>query len=224
MIKLNDKTISLLIVDTREHDQAMRTIDHNRKLMHFDEVLFFTNPSELREKWTTSDGITICTIPEIQHRDQYSNIILTGIAQHVKTDLVLITQCDGFIYSADGWKDEFATYDYIGAPWWYYPYNHVPPHPPSGPRTCVGNGGFSLRSRNLVQAVNRLTRSMNWPTTVPEDLFICRTLRPHLEELGCRWAPEHLAYQFCCEDRPYEGQFGVHGHETFKLNQCLQKP
>lgn len=218
-IKLtNNKSISLVIIDTRDHDQALKTIEHNRGLMYFDEVLFLTN------KDPKVDGVKYCHTPIIRSRDHYSQMMLSYVHQWLHTDLALITQTDGFIYNADAWQDEFAEYDYIGAPWWYYPFNHMPPHPPSGPRTCVGNGGFSLRSKGLMNAVHQEVQSKDWPSTLPEDIFICRTLRPILEKQGFKWAPEHLAHQFCCEDRPYANQFGVHGHQTFEINACLQKP
>jgi hypothetical protein len=206
---------ALLIVDTREHQKALLTIERNRSLMKFDQVLFFTDQD------LVVDGITTVKIPTISSRDKYSQIIIEDIADHIKTDQVLVTQCDGYIYNQNAWTDEFSSYDYIGAPWWYFPYNHVPPHPPSGPRTCVGNGGFSLRSAKLCRAIKALAAGSSWPSKNPEDLFICRTLRPALEEQGMTWAPEYLAHQFCCEDRVYDGQFGIHGHETLKLNKDL---
>lgn len=188
--------------------------------MKFDEIIWFTDrPSGS----IPGEGIAIVEIPTITTRDEYSRIIVNDIAKYISTEQVLITQTDGFIYNAEAWDPLFEASDYIGAPWWYFPFNHVEPHPASGPRTCVGNGGFSLRSTRLCNAVTELAKKP-WPIEVPEDLFICRTLRPELEKMGMTWAPEHLAHRFCCEDRPYEGQFGVHGHETFKLNTGLVKP
>lgn len=188
--------------------------------MFFDQVLWFT---DLLDGSIPAEGIGTFLISTLDNRDDYSYFVNHKLSNYINTDLVLITQTDGFINNEEAWQDEFADYDYIGAPWWYYPFNHVKPHPPSGPRTCVGNGGFSIRSSRLLNAVNELAKSGRF-ITVPEDLFACRTCRPILEKEGMTWAPEHLAHQFCCEDRPYEGQFGVHGHQTFELNKCLKKP
>jgi len=218
------KSTTLVIADTLNHEQAIKTIQHNRSKMRFDHVLWF---SDLKANdyrlLTTAQNIDVIIISTIKNRDDYSHLINKTISKYIQTEQALITQTDGFIYNEDGWKEEFEDYDYIGAPWWYYPFNHVSPHPPSGPRTCVGNGGFSLRSSRLLKRVTELANTGKY-TTLPEDLFTCRTCRPILEKEGMTWAPEHLAHQFCCEDRPYEQQFGVHGHETFKLNKELIKP
>lgn len=211
-----NKSICLVIADTREHDEAIKVIEHNCSMMHFDQVLFFT------DRDYTLDSVTIIKTPIIKDRDQYSRLILTQLAPLIETDYALVTQCDGFIYNAGAWSEKYLDFDYVGAPWWYYPFNHVPPHPLSTPSTCVGNGGFSLRSTKLINYVHEFTDDRIWSCIVPEDLFICRTLRPHLEERGMKWAPEYWAHRFCCEDRPYEGQFGIHGHQTLELNKDIR--
>jgi len=72
----------------------------------------------------------------------------------------------------------------------------------------VGNGGFSLRSRRLLQALED-------PVIVPshpEDLCICRTYRARLEAQGLRFAPRALARRFAVEDEPLRDDvFGFHG-------------
>ena len=57
------------------------------------------------------------------------------------TDYVLTFQSDGFILNPDAWTDEFFNYDYIGAPW-------------GDNRYAVGNGGFSFRSKKLMNFVS----------------------------------------------------------------------
>ena len=84
--------------------------------------------------------------------------------------------------SASSIRDDFLAWDYIGAPWVYK-------NRPSE----VGNGGFSLRSRALLQA----TMSLPWDGHEPEDAAICRTMRPQLEsQFGLKFAPLNLAARF----------------------------
>lgn len=94
------------------------------------------------------------------------------------------------------WDPTFLDYDYIGAPW---------PHFPEGMR--VGNGGFSLRSRRLIDACAAIPVSRE-----AEDVAICRTHRSALEAQGLRFAPDALARRFAYERMTRRGdEFGFHG-------------
>jgi hypothetical protein len=113
------------------------------------------------------------------------------------TSHALFIQYDGWVLDGSLWRDEWLRYDYIGAPWpWHAGYQ-------------VGNGGFSLRSRKLMQflADNRTT----FPVRTPEDDTLCRAYRPFLESHGFRWAPTMIAEDFSFErERPHR-TFGFHG-------------
>ena len=91
-------------------------------------------------------------------------------------------------------------YDYIGAVW------------PQFPETPVGNGGFSLRSRRLLDA-------MQDPDAVirhAEDKCIAITNRRLLEgKHGIRFAPAEVAEQFSVERTPWHPAFGFHGFFNF---------
>ncbi len=98
---------------------------------------------------------------------------------------MLIVQWDGFVIHADAWRQEFLDYDYIGAPWQDYP------EPWS-----VGNGGFSLRSRALLVAL----QDPALEAVHPEDICICQMHRAALEGNGIRFAPRAVARHFSVED------------------------
>lgn len=86
--------------------------------------------------------------------------MIKELNKYIETSYVLIIQYDGFILNPDAWTDEFLEYDYIGAPWWYTD-------------DCnVGNGGFSLRSKKLLEI---LANDDSILETHPEDHHICRT-------------------------------------------------
>ena len=209
MLEIPDCT--LVLVETRDSNKAKRTMEHNLSLCNFKDILF-----------VGSEKINL----SVQHHhyqsnintiEQYNNFMVHELPLLIKTKRMLITQTDGYIINPEAWTDNFLQYDYIGAPWWYFPYNTHPSHGISTPSTCVGNGGFSLRSAELMRVVGYLTQDKNINTS-PEDLYICRTISPELVVLGYKFAPEDLALQFSCEDRKYTNQFGIHGHETLKLN------
>jgi len=79
----------------------------------------------------------------------------------------------------------------------------------------VGNGGFSLRSKRLLQTV-----AQPWFQLLPgaaEDDLICRNYRPILEQQHqIRFAPPQLAERFAYERGiPAAPTFGFHGMFNF---------
>lgn len=137
-------------------------------------------------------------IPALRSRQDYSRFILQDLHRHVDTPFALLVQWDGFVLDGQHWSKAFYDYDYIGAPW-----------PQFDDGKTVGNGGFSLRSRRLLE----LTAQLPDNPDEAEDTFICRTHRELLEmRHGMRFAPEHVARQFAYERTPSSGrEFGFHG-------------
>jgi hypothetical protein len=111
-------------------------------------------------------------------------LMVKDLNEYVETDYVLVIQYDWFILNPDAWTDEFLEYDYIWAPWWYID-------------DCnVGNGGFSLRSKRLLEL---LANDENIKETHPEDHHICRTYWEYLKSKWIKFAPEEIARKFSIE-------------------------
>ena len=136
----------------------------------------------------------------------YNRFLSRRLIEHVTTPHVLVFQWDGFVLDPSAWTDEFWDYDYIGAPW-------AEGSAPPGRR--VGNGGFSLRSRRLLEAL----QDLDFNLARPEDKVICRELRPVLEEKhAVRFAPVDLAERFAFEHGAPPGPvFGFHGEFNLPL-------
>lgn len=140
------------------------------------------------------------------------------------TEYALIIQSDGFPLRK-GLAEFVGCYDYIGAPWgpasWFT--NLVFPYP----KYCVGNGGFSLRSKRLCEMsayyYRRKYRFLPYGYWVADDVFYSKTL-PRFEKT-CRktmvYAPPAVAGRFAVEaDRTYyalngEMPFGFHAQHGF---------
>ena len=122
-----------------------------------------------------AEGIRWIQIPRLGSRAEYSRFMLRDLARHVTTSHALCVQWDGFVLDGGAWDPEFLDHDYIGAPWPHFGDGHN-----------VGNGGFSLRSRRLLEAC----RDLPFDGTHAEDVMICRHWRPELERRGLRFAPE----------------------------------
>lgn len=147
----------------------------------------------------------VVSIERLRSSAAYSDFLLTRLVDHVKTPYCLIAQWDGHVLNAGHWDPAFLDYDYIGASWPQFDDGHN-----------VGNGGFSLRSRRLMEAC----RSPHFRSFHPEDLAIGRGNRAWLEELGMRFAPRDLADSFSTERAGHlEQGFGFHG--VFHMPQAL---
>jgi hypothetical protein len=141
------------------------------------------------------------------------------VAFVIETSHFLTVQWDGWATNAEAWTDEFLAYDYIGAPWWWHP-----------PGSQVGNGGFSLRSRRLMQFLAE--HRVEFPYRYPEDDAIGRHYRPRLEAAGFRFAPPEVAMRFSFEHPPADPRvkraksFGFHDIRNWGLGigRCRDRP
>ena len=188
--------VTLCCIDCANHDLALAAIEQCVRKCTFARVVFITDRDYAIE------GMDCVRIPTIGSREAYSKFVIKELHAHVDTDYVLLVQWDGFVVNAGAWSDDFLDYDYIGAKWIFHTdgYN-------------VGNGGFSLRSKRLLEALRD-------PHIVPgpvEDDTICRTYRTHLENAhGIRFAPEAIADRFSFEASYWTSPpFGFHGLFNF---------
>ncbi|MEA3262532.1 MAG: DUF5672 family protein [Pseudomonadota bacterium] len=169
----------------------------------FGRVLFLSDiepPAEL------TGTIEWRKIPALRSRRQYSEFMLRHLHRHVETSHALCVQWDGFVIDPSRWSPDFLDFDFIGAPWPQFKDSHV-----------VGNGGFSLRSLQLMQACAEL----NYDESEPEDTWICRTARPELEaRYAMRFASPLVAKRFAFERTPATGEeFGFHG--VFNMGEVI---
>lgn len=139
---------------------------------------------------------------------EYNKFMLTELHNYMRCSHAMVVQHDGFIVNPDAWLPEMLDYDYIGAPW-----------PTQKPSPCrVGNGGFSVRSFRLQEAVAKAIKSNLCPFRGNnEDEYICTSHREFLEAGGFTFAPPPLAAQFSIEFKTWHHDeltmtpFGFHG-------------
>lgn len=194
-VNLHLPDVTLIGVDCVALPRLYRAVEISQKDIRFGEVKILSS--------LPSKSPHYQQIQNIASKQQYSEFIIKELSQHVKTSHALIIQYDGYVINWKAWSDEFLQYDYIGATWWYKD------------NMNVGNGGFSLRSKKLL---NHLAADETITQLHPEDHHICRTYRHYLESLGFKFAPEEVANRFAIEAcyipadaAKYGGQFGFHG-------------
>ncbi|MGI4948660.1 MAG: DUF5672 family protein [Janthinobacterium lividum] len=186
--------VTLVAVTSVALAQTVRALELSLEQAHFAAALLI---SDRPPPGGTSDRIGWRQIAPIASHAGYSHFMLHELRHHVATSHVLCVQWDGYVLNGRAWDSRFVDYDYVGAPWLHFPDDHV-----------VGNGGFSLRSRRLLNACHAMGIE-----EVPEDVAICRTHRCVLErEFAMRFAPADVARRFAFERHPATGdEFGFHG-------------
>jgi hypothetical protein len=193
-MKLSLKDVTICAADCVSTTLAARAIVKSMTLCDFgDSVLFANNPPN-------SSFFRSVKIEALNSRAEYSRFILKDLPNFVSTAFVLVVQWDGYVLEPKAWRESFFDFDLIGARWVL---------PNDG--MTVGNGGFSLRSKKLIDAMGKET--FPFVSSVNEDYQICRLYRSKLmADFGIRFAPERVAdvfsYERALTDSP---TFGFHG-------------
>jgi hypothetical protein len=193
-MKLNLNDVTLCVADCVTPALSLLAIEKSQKLCKFKNSVLFT------DVMLSSRECDIVSINKLASVKDYSRFILKELGSYICTDFVLIVQWDGYVLDANAWRDEFRNYDYIGAKWaWHLD------------GANVGNGGFSLRSKRLLDATSH--NDFVFHPELPEDEQICRSNREFLlDKFSIKIAPEEIADAFSYE-RTYLNKttFGFHG-------------
>ena len=204
--------VTLIAVSSVELDATLLALSISSNEIEFGDVKFLTSES-IRP---TNPKINVELIPKLDIRG-YSKFILQDLHRYVATSHCLVIQADGFVLNANRWQGNFLNYDYIGAPW---PQQLV--LNPSGQildmsSNLVGNGGFSLRSKRLIQETARIDfDSLDLPC-FSEDLIIGHFLLDRMLSAGIKFPQPQLAAQFSVESpeaaygQTLNTSFGFHG-------------
>jgi tetratricopeptide (TPR) repeat protein len=192
--------VTLVCVDTLNHALALRAIARSRQGVRFARTLFVTDA--IPAGVDVPAGVEVTRIAPLASRDAYSHFVLKSLLHHVKTAHVLLIQWDGYVVNPGAFDPAFLDCDYIGAKWYWF-----------NDSMRVGNGGFSLRSRKLLAAL----QDPRIELAEAEDITIGRAYRPLLErEFRIRYASEAVADRFAFEAAYPAGiPFGFHGLYNF---------
>lgn len=199
--------VTLCCIDCAQPALAIRALQMSRAQCDFAASVLFTDIEIAQE------GIEVRRIPPITDATSYSHFVLKQLAAHVATPFVLLIQWDGYVLDGTRWEDGFRQFDYIGAPWTLSRLHIDAPWGYARVNGLAGNGGFSLRSRRLLET---LESAPIQPGRRAEDELICNVWRSALEQRGIRFADVATARRFSVEsDRSKAPSFGFHGMFNF---------
>lgn len=216
--RLHLPNVTLYMYDCAHPQTGLAVLKHCSRLVQFGACVMVTNadlPAPGHIQMIKTTGKTLI---------DYNKHIVLEMTRNVSTDFALVVQTDGFILNPEKWKPEFLQFDYIGAPWGSglqqdYPFG-----------TRVGNGGFSLRSKKLMDLTSTFTEydpdrlsGFDWA----EDFYVCKVRYQELLRHNIKIADLATAADFSLEadipehPRTYADVFGFHGR--FKRTQKFIK-
>jgi hypothetical protein len=214
-MKLSLPNITLAAVTSVDIEKTHNALLYSAQAIEFGAIKFFSSIPPISKDCR----VNYVPIPPIDLLG-YNRFIIQSLHEQVATTHCLIVQADGFVLNPELWTPSFADYDYIGAPWPEFVIKMPADEIFYLDRNRVGNGGFSLRSKRLLE----LTSLMNIdPLTygIPsEDIVICHYLFDELKAAGVRYAPIDEAAKFSIDlsDKnfgdaasPLNRTFGFHG-------------
>ena len=232
------KTVSITCIDALNYFDTIRalktTLNTLKNKVNVTRVYWF---SDIDFPDSIDTPVTWIKINKMRcYVEEYNFITLKLLPSIAIEDFNLIIHADGFAVNETAWDDKFFNFDYIGAIW------------------CgdgvVGNGGFSLRSRKLYDAMldvnifysidqyinsdiernhyqNSICDFPDGTDHIPEDNIICRLYKHQFEQqYGLVWAPPEIADQFSIEGNmssKWAGKsLGFHGKHGIALQYGIQ--
>ena len=199
MSKFENGRISYLVIDTQHHKLAQAALRNSNTMFPLANRIVF---SDQDTGWDATDFIFIEPLKSVS---QYCEFLLTHAWKFVKTEFFIVLQYDGFVLNGKKFLNSFLDFDYIGAPWPHFDCHKV------------GNGGFSLRSKKLMNALQPMLSEKDF--RLPEDIVICRKYRPLLElKSKIKFATVNVAEKFSKELKINQTTtFGFHGYKLLPL-------
>lgn len=199
------KDVSVVVIETDCYELAKFAIDNTLKCIDVKEVITISD----KEFYDGARNIQVAS--DISFGDICS-IMLKGLSDKISTEHALFVQWDGMAHDHTMWQDEFLTFDYIGAPWPFVVTDNK-----------VGNGGFSLRSKKLIDSLSMDPRiKLGGIFGNSEDAIICQQERQYLEyKYGVKFADIDSASKFSLEIGDHRNSFGFHG--PWNVIRCLDE-
>jgi len=199
MLELKD--VTLVLIETREHELSRLALEDCERRARFAETLVFTD----KPSYFAGQNRRIIDVPDWPNKIGWSRCFWYDVPLQVQTSHALCIQWDSWVVDPEMWREDYLAFDYVGAPWWYKDGMNV------------GNGGFCLRSTKFMRYIRNHRDQFPCLTDLDDDLY-CRKYRPSLQNVGFEWAPDPIAHAFAFEvtrPDPDARHFGFHAVYNF---------
>lgn len=202
------KDVTLLAISSIEIPATIRALQLSSEHLDFGAVKLI---SDIKPELPLGIKHEYC--PRINNIMDFNHYVFSELHKHISTSHCLMVQFHAWIINPDMWKDSWLEFDYLGAPWPVKENSYIANN---GERVRVGNGGFSLRSRKLME----LPSILGLPLTSEQGYFnedgnITCYYRKEFLNAGIKYGTLEEACQFSFENRVPENEnirktFGFH--------------
>ena len=205
MLKL--PTVTLTTTATRDHENVCDALMQTMDRVSFRNIVVITDKPEVFEQ---TGAATHKIAPFASFEDMCPWGLTTGA--RLMVDVIgshaLNIHWDGFVVNPDAWRDEWLTYDFIGAAF---------------DRDSIGNNGFCLASRLYYQSIVGLGLPATVDACYPSDLRLAKDehaglvgYKSRMQAQGVQYAPYDVAQEFSRHNEEYSGTFGFHSRITLR--------
>jgi hypothetical protein len=208
MTTIRIKEVTLVAVSSIMVPETIDALKISAQSIHFGDIKFISH----EKTKNLPSWINFGYCPKINNIMDYNKYIFKDLTDQIETSHCLLIQYHGYVINYFLWNDFWLDYDYIGAPWPVVSNSYITD---KGERVRVGNGGFSLRSKKLLD----LPKKMNWDLEqrrgfYNEDGNLTVYRRKEMVDLGIKYAPVEVAAKFSYENPVPENKgiipFGFH--------------
>jgi hypothetical protein len=199
------KNITLIEYEGVDPELGVKSLLYSSKNIEFHKIILFS----YYKPFNLTDKIEFIQLESMSYLES-TKFSLFKLNDYIDSEFCLSIGTDGYIIHPGLWKNEFLNYDYIGAPW--------PLRPPWAPyidfHNRVGNGGFVLKSKKLLELCKNVPY---YKEGDHDDGVICDFNRKYFEQCGCKFAPVEIAMKFSLElsidecEHNLDNTFGFHG-------------
>ncbi len=206
---LDLKKVTLVAVSSVKIGETVEALKRSMVGIDYYDVVLVTH----QKPENIVNGITFKKCDQIKSLNEYSEFMLYKLSSYIDSDFALVVQYDGYVLRPNKWIDNFFNYDYIGAPWHKGDYMTI-----DGVSVRVVNGGFSFRSKKLLDVFNvlKIPFTDHGSGSYNEDGAICVYCRRELENYGIKFAPVSVASVFSREEQCSDSEAEPFGFHLFK--------
>jgi hypothetical protein len=196
------KDVTLIAYSSHDVKENIESLQKCMECFNFGAVKIISHkkPDYLPE------GIVYEQGREIKEINDFNEYMFMSFGNHIETSHCLYVQHHAFVISPEIFNIKWLKYDYIGAPWPIVENAYIAN---TGERVRQGNGGFSLRSKKLLDLPKKmgwyLREEQGWAN---EDGNICCYWREEMLENGINYAPVEIAAKFAYENPVPENNYG----------------
>lgn len=203
--------VTLVVVTSVKIERNVKALEYSMRGVNYGAVKFL---SDIKPDYLP-DCVEYIKIDPIDYVG-FSRFTFLELHKYINTSHCLLVHHDGFVTNPELWNEDFLNYDYIGAPW---PYSDSAYLTDSGEHVSVGNGGFCLRSKRLLELPTKLGLPLDQRQGFyNDDGNFCVYYRDTFIKNGIIYAPIEVAAMFSTETfipGISTNSFGFHGMRNF---------